>query len=131
MSLLILLIAALLMVGYVLLLFHYRKSWQTIPDFIISENKIPTGKTFISVIVAARNEENNIGKLITAIQKQNYPSHLFELIIVDDHSTDKTAEVIKPFLSNQIRLIPLRLADKAIIAYKKASIDIGIGAAII
>jgi len=126
MSLLIFLIAALLMVGYLLLLFHYRKSWQTIPDFIISENKIPSGKTFISVIVAARNEEKNIGKLIAAIQKQNYPSHLFELIIVDDHSTDKTAEVIKPFLSNQIRLIPLQLANKVTIAFKKAAIDIGI-----
>jgi len=126
MSLIILLIAALLMVGYVLLLLHYRKSWQSIPDFIISENKIPTGKTFISVIVAARNEEKNIGKLIAAIQKQNYPSHLFELIIVDDHSTDKTADIIKPYLNDQIRLIPLRLADKATIAFKKAAIDIGI-----
>jgi len=126
MSLLILLIAALLMVGYVLLLLHYRKSWHSIPDFIIPENKIPSGNTFISVIVAARNEEKNIGKLITAIQKQNYPSSLFELIIVDDHSTDKTADIIKPYLNDQIHLIPLRLADKATIAFKKAAIDIGI-----
>ena len=123
MSLFILLFTALLMVGYMLLLFHYRKSWQNIPDFILKEN---TNKTFISVIVAARNEENNIGQLIAAILKQNYPSHLFELIIVDDHSTDKTVDVIKPFLNNQIQLIPLRLADKATIAYKKAAIDIGI-----
>ena len=126
MSLFILLFTALLMVGYVLLLFHYRKSWQSIPDFIISENNTPAGETFISVIVAARNEENNIGKLIDVIKTQNYPSHLFELIIVDDHSTDKTADIIKPFLNNQIRLIPLRLADKATVAYKKAAIDIGI-----
>jgi len=123
MSLLILLIAALLMVGYMLLLFHYRKSWQSIPDFIYRET---INNTFISVIVAARNEEKNIGKLIAAIKKQNYPSHLFELIIVDDHSTDKTAEVIKPFLSNQIRLIPLQLADKVTVAYKKAAINFGI-----
>jgi cellulose synthase/poly-beta-1,6-N-acetylglucosamine synthase-like glycosyltransferase len=114
------------MVGYGLLLFHYRKSWQSIPDFIIPENTVSKNNTFISVIVAARNEEKNIGKLIAAIQKQNYPSHLFELIIVDDHSTDKTTDVIKPFLNNQIQLIPLRLADKATIAYKKAAIDIGI-----
>ncbi len=126
MSLFVLLFTALLMVGYMLLLFHYRKSWQSIPDFIISENKLTAGKTFISIIVAARNEENNIGKLIAAIQKQNYPSHLFELIIVDDHSTDRTAEIIKPFLSNQIQLISLRLADKVTVAYKKAAIDAGI-----
>ena len=90
MSLFILLLTALLIIGYILLLFHYRKSWQSIPDFIITENKETRNSTFISVIVAARNEENNIGKLIDVIKTQNYPSHLFELIIVDDHSTDKT-----------------------------------------
>lgn len=126
MSLIILFIAALLMVGYVLLLFHYRKSWQSIPDFIILENLDSRNSTFISVIVAARNEEKNIGKLIAAIQNQNYPSHLFELIIVDDHSTDKTTDVIKPFLSNQIQLIALNVSDKSIVAYKKTAIDIGI-----
>lgn len=126
MSLIILFIAALLMVGYVLLLFYYKKSWQSIPDFIIPEHTASRNNTFISVIVAARNEEKNIGKLIAAVQKQNYPSHLFELIIVDDHSTDKTADVIKPFLSNQIQLIALSVSDKATVAYKKAAIDVGI-----
>jgi len=126
MSLIILFISALLMVGYVLLLFHYRKSWQSIPDFIIPEHTASRNNTFISVIVAARNEEKNIGKLIAAVQKQNYPSHLFELIIVDDHSTDKTADVIKPFLSNQIQLIALNVSDKATVAFKKAAIDVGI-----
>ena len=72
MSLIILLIAALLMAGYVLLLFHYRKSWQSIPDFIIPEHTASRNNTFISVIVAARNEEKNISKLIAAIQKQNF-----------------------------------------------------------
>jgi len=126
MSLIILLIAALLMMAYVILLFHYRKSWQTIPDFIIPENSDSRNGTFISVIVAARNEEKNIGNLIAAIQKQNYHPHLFELIIVDDHSTDKTADVIKPFLSNQIQLIALNVSDKTTVAYKKNAIDIGI-----
>lgn len=126
MSLIILFIATLLMVGYVLLLFHYRKSWQSIPDFFIPENTGSRNSTFISVIVAARNEEKNIGKLIAAIQNQNYPSHLFELIIVDDHSTDKTTDIIIPFLSNQIQLIALNVSDKSIVAYKKTAIDIGI-----
>ncbi len=126
MSMIILLIAALFLVAYLLLLLHYRNCWQSIPDFYISENNLSTARTFVSVIVAARNEEKNIGNLIVAIKKQNYPSHLFELIIVDDHSTDKTADVIKPFLNNQIRLIPLCLADKATVAYKKAAIDAGI-----
>lgn len=126
MSMIILLIAALLLVAYLLLLLHYRNGWQSIPDFNISENNLSTARTFISVIVAARNEEKNIRNLIVAIKKQNYPSHLFELIIVDDHSTDKTADVIKPFLSNQIRLIALHISNNETVAYKKAAIDAGI-----
>lgn len=126
MSLFILLIAASLMVAYALLLLNYRKGWQTIPDFNFPENKLSFGNTFISVIVAARNEEKNIGQLIVAMKKQNYPSHLFELIIVDDHSTDNTADVVKPFLSNQIRFIALHISNKETVAYKKAAIDAGI-----
>ena len=38
----------------------------------------------ISVIIPARNEEENIGKLLSSLEKQNYPLHLFEVIVVDD-----------------------------------------------
>ncbi len=40
----------------------------------------------ISVIIAARNEEDNIGNLLASIETQTYPRHLFEVIVVDDHS---------------------------------------------
>ena len=45
----------------------------------------------ISVIIPARNEEENIGNLLQALQQQTYPKELFEIIVVDDHSTDKTS----------------------------------------
>ena len=50
---------------------------------------------FVSVIVPARNEEENIENCINSILKSNYPTDLFELIIVNDRSKDKTLEVIE------------------------------------
>lgn len=49
----------------------------------------------VSVLVPARNEELNIGNLIESILKQHYTN--FQLLILDDDSQDKTAEIIKSF----------------------------------
>lgn len=45
---------------------------------------------FISIVISARNEENNIESCIYEIAKQNYPKSNFELIIIDDCSDDAT-----------------------------------------
>ena len=47
----------------------------------------------ISIVIPCYNEENNIKRCIDSIKKQSYRD--FEVILVDDGSTDKTAEVIK------------------------------------
>ena len=51
----------------------------------------------ISVLVAARNESHNIEKLLQSLYNQSFNKELFEVIIVDDHSTDDTAEVSEKF----------------------------------
>jgi poly-beta-1,6-N-acetyl-D-glucosamine synthase len=48
---------------------------------------------FISVIVPVRNEENTIIELLKSIQRTGYSN--YEVIVVDDHSTDQTAAVVK------------------------------------
>jgi cellulose synthase/poly-beta-1,6-N-acetylglucosamine synthase-like glycosyltransferase len=47
-------------------------------------------KIKISVIVAAKNEEQNISALINSLSNQSYPADLFEVIIIDDDSSDNT-----------------------------------------
>ncbi|HTY10510.1 MAG TPA: glycosyltransferase [Bacteroidota bacterium] len=54
-------------------------------------------KPNISVIVAARNEEANIGRCLQSLVRQNYPPHLFEIIVADDRSTDGTAAIVKNY----------------------------------
>jgi len=48
---------------------------------------------FISVLVPARNEERNIAACVQSLLAQDYPS--FELLVLDDGSSDRTAEVAR------------------------------------
>jgi cellulose synthase/poly-beta-1,6-N-acetylglucosamine synthase-like glycosyltransferase len=47
----------------------------------------------ISVIVAAKNEKNNLEELINYLEKQKYDKVNFEVIMVDDESKDNTFEI--------------------------------------
>ena len=57
------------------------------------ENKIQPATPF-SIVIPARNEEENIGKTLASILKNNYPKELYEIIVVDDFSTDNTAIIV-------------------------------------
>ncbi len=46
-----------------------------------------------AILIAARNEEKVIGKLIESIRKQDYPAELVDIFVVADNCTDNTAEV--------------------------------------
>lgn len=78
-----------------------------------------------SIIIPARNEEKNIGRLLQSLQKQNYPQHLFEVIVIDDHSTDNTVDITKSFTGAHC----ISLQEDAINSYKKKAIETGIAAA--
>jgi len=49
----------------------------------------------ISIIIAAKNEAENIDGLIESLKKLDYPIELFEVIVVDDNSTDGTFDILK------------------------------------
>ena len=79
----------------------------------------------LSLVIPARNEERNISTLLRALENQSYPRHLFEVIVIDDHSTDSTAEMVQGFQG--VRL--LHLKEEGINSYKKKAIATGIDAA--
>lgn len=85
----------------------------------------PTTKPKLSLIIAAKNEEKNIFSLIDALEQLNYQNENFEVIIVDDNSTDKTAELIQSRISekNNFQLIK---AEKKEFDGKKGALSIGI-----
>jgi cellulose synthase/poly-beta-1,6-N-acetylglucosamine synthase-like glycosyltransferase len=61
---------------------------------LIRLRKTPLQKNFkeptVSVVIAARNEEENIGNLLEDLIHQTYPREKLQIIIADDRSTDKT-----------------------------------------
>lgn len=52
---------------------------------------------FVTILLAARNEEDHIGRCLQSLINQDYPHHLFEILVGNDSSTDRTAEVIASF----------------------------------
>ncbi len=111
---------------YVLLIFYYWRSWQSIPTFQPQLSNL-TPQTRISVIIPARNEAENIGRCLEAICNQSYPKDLFEIIVVDDHSTDDTATIVKSYAAQNVKLISLKeLISEELNSYKKKAIEIAI-----
>lgn len=50
---------------------------------------------FVSVVIAAHNEAENLPALLAALQSQSYPEYLREFIVIDDRSIDGTHEVLE------------------------------------
>jgi glycosyltransferase involved in cell wall biosynthesis len=73
----------------------------------------------VSIIIAARNESANVKVLLDSLMKQDYPSDLLEIILVDDHSTDETASIAAAYAN--VKLI--RLAGKNLGIGKKKAIS--------
>lgn len=69
------------------------------PNIIIENKQHNFNRPFVSVIVPARNEEDNIGKCLLSILTQEYPN--FEVVAVDDNSDDRTLKIMKDICSKQ------------------------------
>ena len=57
----------------------------------------------ISVIVPALNEESVIGRCLASLNQQNLPLARFEVIVVDNGSTDRTREIARSFDEDGIK----------------------------
>ena len=82
----------------------------------------------ISVIVCAKNEEENVRTLIPLLVEQNYPQ--FEIVLIDDASSDNTLEIFEEFekLHSNIKLVKVE-NNEAFWGNKKYSLTLGIKAA--
>ena len=119
------LITVFLLLPYSILILYYRNSWNELEDFFPSEKINDSELPYVSIIIAARNEEKNIGNCIKSLISQTYPQSKFEIIITDDHSTDKTVSIIHSFEKENIHVINLAdfTQNKILNSYKKKSIE--------
>ena len=64
----------------------------------IKDNKIKDKREKeVSILIAARNESENIEKLLQSLYNQSFSKDKFEVIIVDDHSDDDTLNISEDF----------------------------------
>ncbi|MCD0471173.1 glycosyltransferase [Flavobacterium sp. JAS] len=88
----------------------------------ITSKKLP-----VSVIVCAKNEEENVKKFIPLLAEQDYPD--FEIVLIDDASSDETLEVFEEFEKQypNIRLVKVQ-NNEAFWGNKKYALTLGIKA---
>ncbi len=110
----------LLLFAYAGLMAYYRKGWKG-----LHTPEVRRADRSITVLIPARNEAGRIASLLDALARQTYPH--FDVIVIDDHSTDGTAEAVRPFLSGRVRLI--RPQAEAAQSSKKKAIEAGVQAA--
>lgn len=106
-------------VVYVILVFYMLRGWMQIPYFKPQQTTVHTP---ISVLIAARNEEDNIARTLNCIVNQDFPKELLQIIVVDDHSTDNTAAIVASYASRGVTLLQLNEGDK-LNSYKKLAIS--------
>jgi cellulose synthase/poly-beta-1,6-N-acetylglucosamine synthase-like glycosyltransferase len=101
---------------------------------LIKQKKEPfknQSKTKFTVLIPVRNEEELILENLKSLLSLDYPIELFEIFILNDHSTDRTGEITNQFM-NDYPNFPLKLVDLSrydSIKNKKDVITFGVNAA--
>ncbi len=81
---------------------------------------------YISIIIPFRNERENLPENLRTLEEQNYPKEKFEIIYVNDSSTDDSADIIeKNKCSRNIKIISVP-EDFSVNAHKKRAVRFGI-----
>jgi peptide/nickel transport system permease protein len=116
-----------LLAAYGVLMVLYTKGYWSMRSFVAEEK---TQMSKFSVVIPARNEAANIEGCLTGILSQNYPTHLFEIIVVDDYSEDETAQIVLEIAQQHKNVRILQLKDftknENLVAYKKRAIEIAV-----
>jgi len=94
-------LSTLLALGYVVPLIFYgvglRRLIRFSPAADRSSNGTSSRRPFVSVVIAARNEEATLGACLDSLLASTYPANLFEVLVVDDGSTDRTHSVAERY----------------------------------
>jgi glycosyltransferase involved in cell wall biosynthesis len=117
MSIWVLTIALVLAVGYLLLMGFYGLGWKRLPIFLPDHSGAPD--LFITVLIPARNEAAGIDATLSAIHQCVYPRHLLEILVLNNGSTDQTAQIVQNWM-DQHPDSPVSLVELGNIGKKNA-----------
>ncbi len=86
-------ISAILISYYISIILKFRSGWLQLSE--INAGHHIQGRVFISVIIPFRDEEPNLEPLIKNLAEQRFSPHHMEVVMVDDHSSDKGQITVK------------------------------------
>lgn len=109
---------------YLGVILWFIQGWKALKAFTYRKHR----PIKVSIIIAARDEAENISKTIEDLLAQDYEKEYLEIIFIDDHSTDNTAAIISAYAAQGINLISLNETN-TINSYKKKAIETAIGGA--
>lgn len=112
---------------YLLTIFLIMQEWLRMKEWTTPLSFQAT--TPVSIIIPARNEEKNIGRLLLSISQQNYPKELLQIIVIDDHSEDNTVRIAQNFSDVEILHLSDFIHSSSTQSFKKAAIEIAVGQA--
>jgi len=107
--------------SYAGLVLIFLKGWYKLPE---NNNSLPEKSIGVSIIIPARNEEDNIELLLNDLDQQDYPVNMFEVILVNDHSDDQTENIIKNVAPKNKNRVLLSLTENE--SGKKSALRKGI-----
>ena len=84
-------------------LIYSVKSIKNVPKLILIANSHDIDYPMVSIILPCRNEEKYIGKCLDGLLVQDYPN--YEIIAINDSSSDKTGEIIKRYSMTHNKII--------------------------
>ena len=112
---------------YCLLIGQLLRAWFMLPECRPAHDWCP--QTRLSIIVPARNEALHIAACLQSLQQQHYPRSLYEIIVVDDYSTDATASAVQALAAPNLRLLSMAEQfgpEAEQVSSKKKALELGI-----
>ena len=120
------LLSTLLFVAGLIIIYWLHNQYHL--DIIVEPVDPPSNAPLISICIPARNEERNIRACVEAVLNQTYPN--FEIIVVDDRSTDATSGILHSIQNDKLKIVngsdlPSGWAGKPHALYQAASVAKG------
>ena len=80
-------------------------------NFKNGEDKIPSKTPMVSILLAVRNEEENIHRCLEGLSKLDYPEDKYQVLIGDDQSSDETRDIVLEYIKERPNFIYYHVPD--------------------
>lgn len=109
---------------YIILLLSLLYGWRNLK---YTPASVPSSETAFSIIIPFRNEQVNLPGLFDSLKRLKYPTHKFEILLINDSSEDDSEKMVQEFRKMHPELsIELLQNQRESISAKKDAIKVGI-----